>query len=136
MNNKVTGSCLCGSVKYTLNSEPQMALNCHCNICKKITGSAFESVLLIDQADFEINQGKDHLTVYQISKKAKKHFCNRCGTPIYNLHRLAPGKAIVHIGSLDDPTCIEPSINLHAENMLPWMLTIRDMKTFAQGLER
>lgn len=136
MQTELNGSCLCGAVKYSLKSEPQMAFNCHCRTCRKMTGSAFEAVVLIDEAGFKIGQGEDCLTVYQISRKARKHFCNRCGTPIYNRHRLAPGKVIVHIGSLDDPARIKPSVNLHAQDMLPWVTAIGEMETFERGFER
>lgn len=136
MANYPTGSCLCGAVKYTLHSKPQMALNCHCNTCKKITGAAFESVFLVDETGFQIYEGEEFLTCYEINRKARKHFCSRCGTPLYNRHRLAPGKVIVHLGSLDDPTGVTPSVNLHAAGMLPWVPSLGEMQTFDKGFQR
>lgn len=136
MANYPTGSCLCGAIKYTLHSEPQMALNCHCNTCKKITGAAFESVFLVDAAGFEISAGEELLTCYEISRKAQKHFCSRCGTPLYNRHRLAPGKVIVHLGSLDEPTGVTPSVNLHTAGMLAWVPGMASLRTFKEGFTR
>ena len=136
MANVPTGSCLCGAIKYTLRSEPQMILNCHCSTCKKNTGAAFESVLVIDESGFEISAGKELLTCYAISRKARKHFCSRCGTPLYNRHRLAPGKVIVHLGSLDDPSGVVPSVNLHAADMLDWVPGIASLRTFDEGFTR
>jgi len=66
----------------------------------------------------------------------KKHFCGTCGTPIFNQHRLAPGKLIVHVGALDDPTCVTPTLNLYCESMLPWVAEITSRKNFDQGFTR
>jgi hypothetical protein len=130
---ELTGSCHCKSVRYTVKSPFRMALNCHCNTCKKMTGAAFEAIALIEESELEFSRGKELLTTYQVSQLARKHFCSRCGTPIYNLHVKVPGQAIIHIGSLDDPAAVTPSVNIFCESMLPWVKSLADLKNFDQG---
>jgi len=132
----MTGSCLCGAVKYATSSDFEMVGNCHCNTCKKITGSAFEAFAVIPRESFTLLAGEDSLVEYKISPKLKKHFCGTCGTPVFNQHRLAPGKRIVHVGTLDDPTCVAPTLNLYCESMLPWVAKITSLKNFDQGFTR
>ena len=132
----MTGSCLCGAVKYVTNSDFEMVGSCHCNTCKKITGSAFEVFAIIDREHFTFLEGEAALVQYQISPKAKKHFCGTCGSPVFNQHRLAPGKLIVHVGTLDDPTRVAPLFNLYCESMLPWVAQISALKNFDQGFVR
>ena len=132
----MTGSCLCGAVKYVTSSEFDMVGNCHCNICKKITGSVFEAFAVIAQESFTLLAGEDSLVEYKISPKVKKYFCGTCGTPVFNQHRLAPGKLIVHVGTLDDPTGVTPTLNLYCESMLPWVAEIMSLKNFDQGFSR
>lgn len=133
MPDKQTGSCLCKSVRYTVKSPFQMALNCHCATCRKITGAAFEAIAVVDESALEFTRGKELLTAYRIDEVARKHFCSRCGTPIYNLHIKVPGRALVHIGSLDHPAAVTPSINLFCESMLPWVKSLTDLKSFDKG---
>jgi hypothetical protein len=38
---KITGGCLCGSVRYASDAEPVLVAVCHCGTCQKYTGSAF-----------------------------------------------------------------------------------------------
>ena len=38
---KISGGCLCGSVRYTSEAEPALVAVCHCATCQKNTGSAF-----------------------------------------------------------------------------------------------
>lgn len=132
----MTGSCLCGTVKYATGSDFEMVGNCHCRTCKKITGSAFEAFAVIACESFTLLAGDESLVEYKVSSKAKKHFCGICGTPVYNQHRLAPGKLIVHLGSLDEPERLTPSVNLYCESMLPWVADIQSRRNFAKGLGR
>ena len=136
MTTHATGSCLCGKVTYSTSAAFEIVGACHCNTCKKITGAAFEIFAIIDEKNIQLTQGKDNLNEYLISPKAKKHFCSSCGTPIFNLHRLAPGKLIVHVGSLDKPEQVTPLINIHCEKMLPWLRDIASIKSFDQGLTK
>ena len=43
----LTGSCLCGSVRYTVQGEPQRAFHCHCSRCRKATGTGHASNLFV-----------------------------------------------------------------------------------------
>jgi hypothetical protein len=42
---KIEGSCLCGSVKYSSDSEPVMTAVCHCENCQRQTGTAFSIIV-------------------------------------------------------------------------------------------
>lgn len=130
MSDKVTGSCLCRSVKYTINGPIKAVANCHCNTCKKITGGAFETVAIVSQGDFEVTEGQNSLASYQISDKATKHFCRTCGTPIFNAHTKYPGNCMLQVGAFDDPALVTPAINIFCESMLPWVKGIAELKCF------
>ena len=39
----LAGSCLCKRVKYSVAAELQQFYFCHCEQCRKVTGSAFAS---------------------------------------------------------------------------------------------
>lgn len=132
MSDQPTGSCLCGSVRFQVEAPFQTAVNCHCNRCKKITGAAFESIALAPRSAFVLLDGEELLTAYHLSELASKHFCSRCGTPIYNLHARLPGRVIIHIGALDEPAGVTPSANIFCESMLPWVPAIGTLQSFPQ----
>ena len=44
-----TGSCLCGSINYKSNSDPLVIQNCHCDQCRKATGSVYFTNLFIKE---------------------------------------------------------------------------------------
>ena len=78
----ISGSCLCGSVKYRINGRLFDALNCHCSMCRKAHGAAFRSRATLKAADFEWVQGEGCLTFYESSPGNHRGFCRVCGSPI------------------------------------------------------
>ena len=38
---QISGSCLCGAIKYTCAAQAVMVAACHCSHCRKQSGSAF-----------------------------------------------------------------------------------------------
>ena len=58
-----TGSCLCGDIKWTVDEEFTMFVNCHCAICRKVHGSSYGAFV-------ELKEGIDGLVhISQISEE-------------------------------------------------------------------
>ncbi len=133
MSETMTGSCKCGAVRYRIAQPIQFAANCHCNMCKKLSGGPFSSVAVVDGEGFTVTGGEENLTAYQVSENARKNFCKTCGSVIYMLHQQLPGKYMVPIGSLDRPAEVTPAMNIHCENMLPWVREIMNRTNFDQS---
>jgi len=38
---KLTGRCLCGTITYECEAELESMTYCHCDTCRRVTGSAF-----------------------------------------------------------------------------------------------
>ncbi|BCR02986.1 hypothetical protein DESUT3_00550 [Desulfuromonas versatilis] len=130
MSDQPTGSCRCNAVTFEVKNPLQFAANCHCNICKKTTGGAFSSIAIVDEADLVFTAGENLLSEYAISENASKYFCSKCGSPVYNRHKKFRGKLMLPIGALDKPGEIAPVVNVHCENMLPWVPNIMKMTNF------
>ena len=133
MSDNMTGSCLCRAVKYIIKGKIKTVANCHCNTCKKVTGGAYGTFAFIDKNDLKIIEGKETLAAYQISEKATKHFCHRCGTPTFIFHKKYPRSILIQVGSLDDLSLVAPAINVFCESLLPWVKEIADLKCFEKG---
>ena len=132
MTAETTGSCFCKKVQYRINSAIAMAVNCHCILCKKAGGGAFSSIAVVREEHLEFTSGEEDLTTYQLGENVTKHFCSRCGTPIFNRNSRYPGRCMVALGSLDKPATVVPSVNVHCENKLSWVILNRGMKNFEQ----
>src|ERR1700752_5502963 len=76
------GSCLCDGVKYEIDGELGAVTNCHCSLCRKMSGSAFSSGSPIPTASFRFVAGKELLKEWESSPGYHRVFCGRCGSPI------------------------------------------------------
>ena len=82
---KITGGCLCGSVRNASDAEPALVAACHCPTCQKNTGSAFSLNLAVPTDSVTITG--ESLATYEDRTGASgnpffRTFCSRCGSPI------------------------------------------------------
>jgi hypothetical protein len=134
----ITGGCLCGSIRYQSNTEPQMIVACHCSTCQKNTGSAFSLNLAMPEDQVTI-QG-DTLGIYEErsspdSKPFYRSFCTRCGSPISGRGEAYPGVVFLKAGTLDDPSWVKPNAHMWCDEKQPWFSIEEGVPQFAQAPE-
>ena len=49
-----SGKCLCGKITYECHAEPKAIFNCHCEDCRRATGSVFGTNLFVSEDQVEI----------------------------------------------------------------------------------
>jgi hypothetical protein len=77
---RMTGSCLCGAVRFSAAPKTREVGACHCSMCRRWTTGPFlglECGSTLEVAD------KSQLGVYRSSAWAERAFCKQCGTPLY-----------------------------------------------------
>ena len=102
----ITGSCLCGNVKYEISGQVGEIVHCHCKTCRKAHGAAFSSVAAVYDSNFKLS-GQKLLSSYESSPGKFRYFCSSCGTQIY-AKRMGTEHLVLRLGSLDtDPNSKE-----------------------------
>ncbi len=79
------GECLCGAVEFELAGEIPNLYQCHCSLCRKVSGSSANAAFRIDAGQFNWNRGRERVTEYVSESGFKSHFCSVCGSPLPNL---------------------------------------------------
>ena len=104
-----TGGCQCGAVRYRLKAAPLTVYNCHCRDCQKFTGSAFGTLVGLQQSELEIHgELKSFSKVADSGKAIVRLFCPECGSSVAEAPSNRPGMLILNAGTLDDPTSVRP----------------------------
>lgn len=76
-----TGSCLCGAVKYEVDGPLRDVIACHCEQCRKQTGTYMSATAAKDGA---LRLVEDRgLKWYRSSDSAKRGFCAECGSVLF-----------------------------------------------------
>jgi len=110
---ELTGSCLCGKVKYAITAELQRFYFCHCEQCRKITGSSFASNILAKPAEIRWLAGKENITRFDYpgERSFTKVFCKECGSGLPFLNESGT-TLYIPAGSLDCDPQIRPERNI------------------------
>ncbi len=95
-----TGSCLCGSINFSINGAVTDIIHCHCSLCRKASGSAFATNGFINASDLILTDKNGTLTFYQSSEGKRKYFCKTCGAPIYSANAQSPQRYRLRLGAL------------------------------------
>lgn len=117
----LTGSCLCGGVRYEIAGALPAVTNCHCRLCRKMSGSAFASGATIAADSFRFIEGQDLLREWESSPGNHRVFCGRCGSPLLKKKDKDPGHLRLRPGTLDSDPGVKVSKHTHVKSKAPWV---------------
>ena len=75
------GSCLCGAVKYEVHGPLRPVIACHCEQCRKQTGTYMSATAAAD-GDLKVIEDRG-LKWYRSSDTARRGFCGECGSVLF-----------------------------------------------------
>jgi len=102
MSKMIKGKCLCGNVEYEIENNFSKFYICHCEQCRKITGSAYASNLFGDPQQFSIISGSENIKRFDHSERGfTKAFCTECGSGVPYLNSTGDS-IVVPAGTLDE----------------------------------
>jgi len=116
--------CACGSASLTVSGEPVAHSVCHCNNCKKRTGSAFGISAYFPKLAIVAMQGTT--TLYPLHNVVRgddqeRHFCSRCGTTLYWYLSTLPELIGIAGGCFADDPLGEPDITASHSEKWEWV---------------
>lgn len=122
----ITGRCLCGDIGYTLDGPFLSMLHCHCSMCRKHHGSAFQTEVAAPASAFRWQQGVDGLASYTSSPGFERTFCPRCGS---TMPPSEEGGDVIFVpaGNLEEDPQIAPRMHIFAGSKAPWYTITDDL---------
>ena len=112
------GKCLCGTIKFQLNIERLKIYQCHCEQCRKQTGTASSCGAAIKYEYFKWLSDTSHISTWQKDSGFTSHFCSVCGSSVPNLFKGNPFYW-VPAGLIENDE-IETVANLFVCEKAPW----------------
>jgi len=117
----VIGSCLCERVAYEIKENLGIFHYCHCSRCRKFTGSAFASNMMVDPECFSWVRGEEFVERFEVDSAAEfaTSFCKKCGSSLPWLSK--SGKVVViPAGTLDSDPGLKPTQNIFCGSSAAW----------------
>ena len=80
---RLKGSCHCGAVRFSLESEtPYPYMRCYCSICRKTAGGGGYAINIMGRAGTLKARGRTR--VYRATRGGgERHFCPKCGSALW-----------------------------------------------------
>ena len=115
------GSCLCGTVQYEVNGDPQRFYHCHCGRCRKSSGTGHATNLVMTNAQLVFSKGDLLLKRYKVpeAKRFTRQFCGNCGSSVA---RFVPeiDAVVIPAGSLDSEAPVKPQARVFWDSRAEW----------------
>ena len=97
------GSCHCGAVRFSLQSEtPTPYQACYCSICRKTAGGGGYAINIMgNTATFK---SKGRTRIYRATRGGpQRHFCPKCGSALWLWDRRWPDWIYPFASAIDTP---------------------------------
>ena len=119
--NRVTGGCACGAVRYETAGKWEFSFQCHCRKCQRATGTGHAPAFAVSTKATKL-QGPLKYFQHEADSGArtKTGFCPQCGSPIVSSTERFPDRIYLLAATLDDPAVFEPRFAVFADEAQPW----------------
>ena len=116
----LTGGCMCGAVRYELNSQPFDAGWCHCRTCQLTSGAPAMVFASVKEGDLVWTTGSDKVKSVKSSSFGHREFCGECGTPFLMKVDHQPETVDFSVTTLDEPGAVGPGFHIFWSSKVPW----------------
>lgn len=130
---RLTGECLCGSIKYQIDGELKDARSCHCSRCRKAFSAQASAYALVEPSAFKWTQGAALLTSYESTPEFGLQFCRQCGSTLCGTYNGAVHG--VTLGCLNEDPGIEIGYHIYVGSKADWEVLPAGAKTYVEGLQ-
>lgn len=126
----LTGSCLCGGVRFELEQPARFCAHCHCANCRRAHGAAFVTFAGFVDDQCRIVAGEDLLTHYRTNTDATRSFCSRCGSTLFYSGPRWAGEIHVARANIEGDQVLRPQAHAYADRHPDWHEITDDLPRF------
>ena len=120
MTRLLTGGCCCGEVSYKVADNFRRFFFCHCEQCRKLTGTAHAANLFTSPDAIEWVKGQQHITRFNYPGRAlSRAFCKTCGSAL-PFESQDSKYLLVPAGSLNEEPSKELDAQIFCEEQTEW----------------
>lgn len=120
MTSTMTGSCLCGALRFEAQGEPLFQGFCQCLDCRKVGSGHYAAIGMPADAVTITGESRRYGKQGDSTQMIHRNFCPTCGSVVFDQGDAMPGVTIVNAALLDDPDAFKPQSVIYTRSALPW----------------
>jgi len=113
------GHCYCGAVKFETSGQPVWVGHCHCESCRRASGSVMTSF-----ATYHLDKVKFTGTMrarFPTDDGVVRSFCGHCGSPVAYESSDKKNQIDLHLGLFDDLEQVKPQDHTYYAEKVSWL---------------
>lgn len=115
-------TCLCGALQIELRGAPLGLYACHCNTCKRTTGSAFGYRARYSAAEIVVfGEPRRWRRIGDAGRWVDHHFCGTCGAMVFQKAEALGDDIVLSVGALANPMSPPPQAHFREEAAHRWL---------------
>jgi len=123
------GRCHCGAVTLHVSAPLRPPINCHCGLCRRLSGAAFTTWLSVPTEALQL-RGETELSLYRPTSPLQRFFCRHCGTHVLTRDARCSHIAGLPAGVMDDADVPVPSGEYFVSHKARWHALAADATCF------
>jgi len=116
-----TGRCLCENIKFTIASAPLRMAQCHCNDCRKLSGTGHVSNAFFIESDVVISgETNSYDSTTDSGSIVTRHFCPICGSRLFGMNSASENIIGISVGTIDNNSWFKPDVIVFNKRKPSW----------------
>jgi hypothetical protein len=116
----MSGSCLCGGVRFEVAGPFDAVVHCHCTSCKRLSGGVGTTSGRVATDAIRIVAGDDLLRTFQPDEGSAKTFCSVCGSNLFGAGWPDSEVSVVRLTALDEGLDQAPQAHIFVGSVAAW----------------
>ena len=113
------GGCLCGAVRFVATGQPKGVYWCHCESCRRHTGTPASVFVAFERAAYTVTKGE--VTKFDSTPgRTRRGFCARCGSTLTCESARLSTETHFPVGAFDRAADLQPTRHVFPEERLAW----------------
>jgi hypothetical protein len=127
-----SGSCACGTVKFTFVGPVTCTYHCHCSRCRRLHSAAFVTWTHLPHRRFRLLSSRSGLKFYAASGREHRAFCRRCGSHLFAeaIEARKRRDVYVSVATVTEPHDLRPERHIYADGRVCWVTADEDLPAF------
>ena len=115
----IEGGCFCGALRYVITGNPMYETNCHCSICRRVSGAPYLTWFTVKKTAFMLLKGTPQR--FRSSVGGARGFCAICGTHLFYENSGSDEEIDVTTCSLDNVEQFPPKDHTWVKSKPTWV---------------
>ena len=115
-DDRYTGRCFCGNVRFMVTGPIRYSAFCHCESCRRASGGAYVPWVTFTRAALRWTAGT--IELHESSPGVTRGHCPRCGTSLTYEEAGRADQVDITLTSFDDPSLFTPLAHIWVDDKL------------------